>query len=287
MSGRKKGGHGGGGGGHAPLWMVSWADMATLLMCFFVLMVSFANFDEGKAHESMKAIQVALTRPWPMASNNYVPPIERAHAERKRRGKEANLEKARQQVDTLLLKAGLSQAISVEMGREGLSLVALSPVFFDPGSAEIRPDAYATLGSVGEFLKEYQNEVCIEGHTTAVEPPPGSTFPTNWELSGARANAVLRYFLDKHGIDPKRMSYAAYGSERPRVPNDSAIGQRFNDRIEIRLLTMEEGEDVGGYLRTQHEKIPDNTEVVPVEPKANTNEESKEEGKENGKSPRP
>ncbi len=275
MSRKKGGGHGGGGGGHAPLWMVSWADMATLLMCFFVLMVSFANFDEGKAQESMKGIQVALNRPWPMASNNYVPPIERAYQEKKKHGKETDLDKTRQKVDAMLLKSGLSQAISVEMGREGLSLVALSPVFFDSGSAEIRPDAYATLGTVGEFLKEYQNEVRIEGHTTTVAPPPGSAFPTNWELSGARANVILRYFLDKHGIDAKRMSYAAYGSERPRVPNDSPIGQRFNDRIEIKLLTTEEGEDVGGYLRTRHEQIPDNTEVVPVQPR------------DNGTSPRP
>ena len=98
------------------------------------------------------------------------------------------------------------------------------------------------------------------------EPPPGSPYPTNWELSGARANAILRYFIDKHGIDPKRVGYAAYGSQRPRVPNDSPIGQRFNDRIEIKLLTMEEGEDVGAYLRTQHQEIPDDTEVVPTKP---------------------
>jgi len=263
MAGRKHKGDHGGGGGHAPLWMVSWADMATLLMCFFVLMVSFAKFDDEKAHESMKAIQVALTRPWPMASNNYVPPIERAKLERKGRGKERDLEKAKKKIQSMLMRAGLSQAVNIEMGREGLNLVTLSPVFFNPGSAEIKPEGYATLGSIGEFLKEYQNEIRVEGHTSRTEPGPDSTFKNNWELSGARAYAVLQYFIDKHSIPPERISYAAYGSERPRVPADSAIGQRFNDRIEIKLLTMEEGEDVGSFLRTQHEQIPDNTEITP------------------------
>jgi chemotaxis protein MotB len=241
--------------------MVSWADMATLMMCFFLLMVSFANFDEKKAEVSLGSIRMALTRPWPLSGTGSIPPIQPGVAPKKGTAKDNELEKAKDRAKALLLETDINHAISVELGPEGLTLVALSPVLFEPGKAEIRPSVYGVLGTVAQVLTEYQNDIRIEGHTSSATPEAGSPYPTNWELSGARASAILHYLMVKHTISPARLSYSAFGSEKPKVSNDSPFGRRMNDRIEIKLVTAEEGEDVSSYLKTRHEDIPDDTEI--------------------------
>jgi chemotaxis protein MotB len=241
--------------------MVSWADMATLMMCFFLLMLSFANFDEKKAQVSMGSIKSAFNRPFPFTSPSFVPATDKSDLLRKGKTKDKELEKAREKIQAALMRADISHAVTVELGPDGLTLVTLSPVLFEPGNAEVRPEAYGPLSTLAQILEEYQNDVRIEGHTSSATPEATSPFPTNWELSGARANAVLRYFIDKHNIAPPRMCYAGFGSERPKVSNDSPFGKKLNDRIEIKLITVAEGEDVGGHLKSLHKEIPNNTEM--------------------------
>lgn len=261
MSRRHKGGHGGG-GGHAPLWMVSWADMATLLMCFFVLMVAFADFSKEKMHQPISSIQVALTRPWPFPAGGFVPPIIQAGYGRPGKGGE-KLKEEEAKVQDRIRRAGLEHQLSARAEPDGLALVTLSSVLFPEGRAELKPEAYGPLGKIAEIVNEYQNKVRVEGHTSSATPEASSPYPTNWELSGARASAVLRYLVERHQIDPKRMSYSGHGSQHPRAEETSPAGRALNDRIEIKLLMVEQGSEEEGILRIRHEEIPGDTEVGP------------------------
>jgi chemotaxis protein MotB len=108
-------------------------------------------------------------------------------------------------------------------------------VLFDPGSADLEAGGMTVLGIVAEALKMIPNDVIIEGHTDS-RPISTSRFPSNWELSTARATAVLR-FLAGTGIDPGRLSAMGYGDTHPVGDNATAEGQAKNRRVEIIVLT--------------------------------------------------
>ena len=144
-------------------------------------------------------------------------------------------------------------------------LVALSPVLFDPGSAEIKPEAYETLSLVADIIGEYENDVRIEGHTSDATLEVDAPYASSWELSGARALAVLNYLVDRQSVEPEKLSYLGFGHYRPKKAGLKAggmVARSVNDRIEIKLLTESEPEDISSHLITQHKDIPEDTETL-------------------------
>jgi chemotaxis protein MotB len=140
--------------------------------------------------------------------------------------------------------------ISVTQLKDKLSVNLVEKILFDSGSAEIKKDGKKVLERVAEILKKVSDkQVRVEGHTDNV--PIGTRlqerFPSNWELSAARATTVARYLQDK-GIDPKLLSACGYSEYRPVTPNDTDEAKAKNRRIEIALIpkdvdrvTTEEG----------------------------------------------
>jgi chemotaxis protein MotB len=107
---------------------------------------------------------------------------------------------------------------------------------FDSGKADLKSEAIRLLDKIAPVLKQSQRPIRVEGHTDNV-PIHTKEFPSNWELSTARAVNVLRYLVEKHEIPPQIISAAGYGEYHPIVPNDTAQNRSRNRRVEIIILS--------------------------------------------------
>ncbi|MGH7360281.1 MAG: OmpA family protein, partial [Candidatus Methylomirabilales bacterium] len=139
--------------------------------------------------------------------------------------------------------------IKVTQFRDLLTVNLVEKVLFDSGRTEIKPRGLEILKRVGDILKGVQDKVVrIEGHTDTV--PIGAAlqarFPTNWELSAARATVVARFLQDKVGLEPTRLSATGYGEYRPVAPNDNEEGRAQNRRIELILAPLPPATAAGG-----------------------------------------
>lgn len=129
-------------------------------------------------------------------------------------------------------------AIEIDRRPEGLALTVVDRILFDLGEAEVKPEAKALLDRIANILNSYPGRgVRIEGHTDTV-PIRTARFPSNWELSTARAHAVRRY-LTEQGVSPERIAVTGYGEFRPIAPNDTPEGRAKNRRVEVILLDPE------------------------------------------------
>jgi len=216
--------------------MVTFGDLMSQLLTFFVLLVSFSVFDEIKFSMVSGALKYSfgLLSGWREAPTKVRDMIIRPQ--------EYNTEEDRMAGIGYRLKMfagrmGASRAVDVRMRREGLAIILRSSgriSMFDSGSAEIKPEFLPILNKIAEELIKIPNEIRIEGHTDN-RPINTPRYPSNWELSTARAASVARYLVRK-GIDPKRISIAGYGELKPIASNDTPEGRARNRRVEILIL---------------------------------------------------
>ncbi|MCA9409919.1 MAG: flagellar motor protein MotB [Candidatus Omnitrophica bacterium] len=252
----------------APAWLTTFSDLMSLLMTFFVMLVAFATFEEAKIKEALVSLKGAfgILRPGEHAISQPQPPVEQPPDRPPKQGKEdEQLRKRVAKIQAQLIRSGLDRTIGSKVTKDGIVLVALSPVLFDPGSAEIKPEAYEALSLISDIVGEYENEVRIEGHTSDATLEADSPYKSTWELSGARALAVLNYLVEKHSVDPDKLSFMGFGHYRPKKSGLAKGGMEarsVNDRIEIKLLTESEPEDISSHLITEHRDIPHDTETL-------------------------
>jgi len=119
-------------------------------------------------------------------------------------------------------------------------------VLYPTGSAVLQPEGRAVLDALATALSRLPNDISVEGHTDDQPIIAGGLYPTNWELSTARATAVVRYLIDAHHIDPRRLSAAGYADTRPLVPNTSPANQALNRRVEITVINQTATNDQTG-----------------------------------------
>ncbi|NOX36591.1 MAG: OmpA family protein [Calditrichaeota bacterium] len=225
---KKKGGSDEGGGGGAPGWMVTYGDLMSLLLTFFVLIVSFSSIQHvkfQKALGSLKAALGVLPKEESVIFQREVIVPQLADKNRKR------IKRIARELQRIIDAKGLGNNIRLELTTKGILIRIASPVLFDLGEATIKPEAYPILDKVVEMTKVWPNKIRIEGHTDDL-PIHTRQFPSNWELSTARALSVLRYFLSK-GVEPQRLAAVGYGEYHPLVPNTSAENRAKNRRVEI------------------------------------------------------
>jgi chemotaxis protein MotB len=140
-------------------------------------------------------------------------------------------------------------AIKISQVMDRLSVNLVEKILFDSGSADIKPEGLKVLGKIGDAIKKVSGkEIRVEGHTdnVPVSQRIASRFPTNWELSTARATTVVRYLQEKQGIDPRYLTASAYASYRPIADNQSGKGRAQNRRIEIVLVPLDVKEVLQG-----------------------------------------
>ncbi|GFZ82545.1 hypothetical protein GCM10010978_24130 [Compostibacillus humi] len=247
----------------SPKWMVTYSDMVTLILVFFILLFSMSQIDQHRFQAISESFQnrmifdffpssVPMEYPSdssstggnnggdsdgiPMTNNEAADPSGNAEEE-EGTAQHSSLE---DNVQSFLDENDLNGIISTNRTEEGVSLVLQDSILFATGEAEILESAEGFLNKVGEFLQGIPNRVRVEGHTDS-RPIYNYRYPSNWELSGARASSVIRYLIDNFAIDSQRFTSVGYAETRPVASNTSEENMQKNRRVEIVILETKEG----------------------------------------------
>ena len=214
----------------APKWLVTFADLMSLLLTFFVLLLSFSSVQEAKFHELAGSLKGAfgVLESQTVISVNTAPPRPNVTV--------IQLRQAMVQREVAALKSmadSLGASVEVEGNGNQLIVKLRGRMLFPSGSGELNAAATPILQRLATLLATTGGNVQIEGHTDD-RPITNGRYPSNWELSAGRALAVLRA-LQQLGIPPSRMSAVAKGEFHPLVPNDSPANRASNRRVELRV----------------------------------------------------
>ncbi len=216
----------------SPAYMLTWGDMCTLLLCFFVLLVAMSSTDAGKFQIAASSLHNALSGvleslPSIMIKQEVLQPKLGGDEQNKRLAIDAS-----QRIRKAVKKEGLEDAIKVRVTETGIAIQLANPIGFDLGKADIKPELLGTLREIASIIGRVKGtEIRVEGHTDDL-PIHTKEFPSNWELSAARSLNIVKYFAQQ-GIDPARLSAIGYGEYRPLFPNTSEQNRKKNRRIEI------------------------------------------------------
>lgn len=255
-------------------WVIPYADMITLLMGLFIVMWAISSADMAKLEALQTSFAGALgltptgesvaggdgamdgtdglfdavgaapividgVELTPEKIEDAVGALEREEAAAEARAiEDAQLDAVEEAIRTHAETQGLGDAVHMRREERGLVVSIVSDqVLFDPGSATLRPDGRAVLDGLAGALLALPNPVAIEGHTDDV-PISNARFPSNWELSTARATSVLQHLIGAYGFPPDRLTAAGYGEQRPIAPNATSAGRDQNRRVDIAVLSM-------------------------------------------------
>lgn len=240
-------------------WLTTFNDMMTLLMVFFVLIFSMSTLDINRTEGLIENLQSALGmmmsgRRVSIAVSDLPPPDYATQPtgdkDEKQRPGDETLRNALQQAQAaagsqkspvlmqFMRELEADPEIQARFSSEGVNLSLENSILFQPGKARIDPRGYAVLDRISAKLKTLPNRIRIEGHTDDV-PIATELYPSNWELSVARAVNVLKFLMKAGPILPVRMSAVGYGDSRPLHSNATAQGRAGNRRVEI-ILVWEE-----------------------------------------------
>ncbi len=223
----------------APEYMLTYGDMMTLLLCFFVMLLAMSNIDENKFQIAAASFQNALGG---VLESFPTIPIHKDILVPRLGGDEQNKRiavKAAREIREAVKKEKLDEAIKVKVTDKGIAIKIADPICFDIGKADIKPQFANVLNEVIRVINKVpDNEIRVEGHTDNT-PIHTQQFPSNWELSAARALSVVKFLYTKGGIHPSRLSAVGYGEFRPVAPNDSSENKQKNRRIEIYIEYLE------------------------------------------------
>lgn len=225
--------------------MLTYGDMVTQVLAFFVLLFSFSYLDQAKFEASLMSIRGALGV---LDGGQMIQPqggqydLEDLREQAQQHAEQEQLEQIAAGIRQYAAAQKLDNAIRLSIDERGLVIRLADTVLFDRGRAEIKPEARAILDRLAEVIGPIPNNVRVEGHTDNL-PINTAEFPSNWELSSRRATNVLRYLVEKHAISAQRMSGSAYGEYRPVAPNTSEEERRLNRRVDIVILRLSAGRD--------------------------------------------
>ncbi|TGN41999.1 flagellar motor protein MotD [Marinobacter confluentis] len=243
-------------------WLISYADFITLLFAFFVVMYSVSSVNEGKykvlsetltgvfnaPQRSLQPIEIGEEPPVSAQPSQDViqPPV--TEAPRNPDMDEAGRTEAlRAMADTLALEFDelINQGVvTVESNEAWLELSLRNSLLFSSGDAEPHYDAFEVIETIASVLVNKDNAVRVEGFTDD-QPIRTNAFPSNWELSTARAAAVVR-MLTMEGVEPERMAAIGYGQHQPVARNDTEEGRRRNRRV---VLLISRDASIRGAVR--------------------------------------
>lgn len=197
-------------------WYISWADMTTLLMTYFIVIFSFSTVSKDKFAEATNSIQRAFRVP--ITTGVPVRP-------------DLEGDRSAQEIQEMIAKQSLAGILVQDFG-DRVVLSMNTDVAFESGKADLTPEGLAILEKLGPALKQAPGEIRVEGHTCDLPLAPGGVYADNWGLATARAVKVLEVVVAQ-GISPKRIGAAGYADQRPVVPNDGEEGRRKNRRVEF------------------------------------------------------
>ncbi|HYF83047.1 MAG TPA: OmpA family protein [Clostridia bacterium] len=221
----------------APEWMATYGDMVTLLLCFFVLLFSFATLDVQK----FKAIAVSMNGSMGVldsgASMNMEPLVGSFPNDSPTEEKE-EFKKLYGEMSEFVKENNLEASITLRLDERGLLIRFMDDVLFESGKADLTTRAGEIINKVAEIIKTNDKNVRVEGHTDNV-PISTPKFPSNWELSTTRAVNVVKYLIEENGIAAVRLSASGYADQHPVDDNNTQIGRQKNRRVDLLILRAE------------------------------------------------
>jgi len=210
-------------------WLVSYADLVTLLLAFFTTLYAASTLDASKVAPLNASLQDAFALESADEKSDG-PPIPVKVVPRKR-----TLDELKLTLEKQLAQDVEHHDADVSVDPRGLVVSMPDDAAFPVGSSDVSPAALGMIGKIADTVRTVPNAIRIEGHTDDV-PIRTSRYGSNWELSTARASAVVAYLIQQVGIAPARLSAAGYGEFHPRVANDSPVNRARNRRIDIIIL---------------------------------------------------
>jgi len=181
----------------------------------------------------------------PILESDQEDKVRKKKEHEKVRAESQDFKKIKDNIAAFLEAKGAEDKVSMEIGPRGLVISLKDTEFFDSGKAVVRPDSMVLLDNISAAIGQYSNSVRIEGHTDN-QPIRTALFPSNWELSTARATNVVHYLVKTHDLPPERLSAIGYGEFRPIADNHTEEGRQKNRRVDVVLLSAaaEQGEPV-------------------------------------------
>lgn len=265
-------------------WLITYADMVTLLMVLFIVMFAISQVDQRKFEALREGMAAGFgQQPSPMSGDQSIlieagqmpmppvspkievtdvdlrpteeseqPPASEDVGEQQRRYDEARaeverLEALRKRVARALKREGLLDDVSMEIDERGLRISLVSRhIVFRPNIADLSGRGRRVLDVLSPVLSDLPNRIEVAGHTNQVPVKP-KYYPTDWELSAARAVTVLRYLHERGGVPAENMLAAAYGHEQPLIDPDKPRSQALNKRVDVIVMSAAR-EDVRGLF---------------------------------------
>ena len=219
---------------NAERWLLTYADLITLLLAFFIVMYSMSKVDAKKFGAMSTALNRILSGGGLLLKGDQGTTIAPKQSYVPVESGETKLVMA--DLITELRDHNLISKVKIRHDPRGVVLSLSEKVLFPSGSAELSDSARILLDTLSVFMSRLPNEVRVEGHTDNV--PIRGRYSSNWELSTSRATSVVRYMVEQHLLPPYQLSAAGYSEFRPVAPNDSPENRTQNRRVDLVILSV-------------------------------------------------
>jgi len=227
-------------------WINIYADMVTLLLCFFILLYSFSVIDNQKFEDFLASFQgrgildggsIVIPGPNvdPIDPNDPDPNDDETPFW-------ADSQRLYEYIGQYLSDRGIEASIELSKETRGVQMQMPDHLLFNPGNANITSQGVKLLELLFPLFEEIPNSVLVEGHTDNV-PINTVAFPSNWELSAGRSAQVVRFYVEARELDPQRFFVIGYGEFHPIAPNSTDAGRAINRRVVLVIRSKEVGSD--------------------------------------------
>jgi Flagellar motor protein len=248
-------------GGEA--WLLPYSDLMTLLLAVFIVLFAVSKMDQTKAKAVAEAFSQNMmmsggagalnnkgdsiidlypsspatsTQPTGNTVSNNEDATQKDVSEFLGEAEYDKMGKLKAKLDQVLKDEGMSSSVSTSIDMRGLVISFNNAILFDSGSAEIKKEHIESLRAVARAVKALDNYLRVEGHTDNI-PVHSAPYPSNWELSYARAVSVVQLFINECQVSPEKLVPVGYGETRPIASNDTEEGRAKNRRIDIIVLS--------------------------------------------------
>jgi chemotaxis protein MotB len=238
-------------------WLITYADLITLLLVFFIIMYAMSKIDVNKYEILAKALNFQFSKadtllPKGKGVSGQITPrngdsdaqekeftkknVDSRTEQNEKDKKEKELQDLLKTIQTYVNENNLQTQVSATDTDKGVAITLNDLFLFDLGRADVKKDSYPILNKLATLFPTLNSKISIEGHTDSLPLATGSAYRDNWGLSNARSLSVLWYFKYNAGLDDSKFISTGYGDTKPVAPNDTAENRAKNRRVEIIVL---------------------------------------------------
>lgn len=229
------------------VWYASYGDLVTNMLCFFVMLFAFATLDstpeKKETSQPMDQIYYAIfsinqaqgAHQWLTKGHKSILSTPS--------GRKQETVHIVKHVKNKLHKVPMHDRIKVTTENQTVKIQIPANVLFESGNATMKKGAEEVLTALTPIIGTIDNYIRVDGYTDDLPPNARSQYPSNWELSAARACAVVRFFINDMSLEKDRFSAQGYGDCRPKVSNETEEGRKINRRVEINILSQRKKSD--------------------------------------------